>query len=177
MSLPKDLLAKRLKNELKECKRSLQHFITISDPNFEKFPVEIMVTIVNTPGPVWEGGKIRTKYTHKLKVIITDEYPFQTPIIRWRSKIFHPNIMLPGDGGYVCTRLLDDWNFNSTLISFFKGLESLLGSPNPDNPYESDSCTRAAEYFNKNDYSPPDITPQRVKPVIVSEEEDEGKTN
>ena len=137
-----------------------------------------MVTLVNTPGPIFDGDKIRTKYTHKLEVIVTDDYPFQTPIVRWRSKIFHPNIMIPDDGGYVCTRLLDDWSFGSNLLSFIKGIESLLANPNPDNPYESKGCTEAAEYFNKNKFVPPEINPQPRKPIIISDdtrESDEDK--
>jgi ubiquitin-protein ligase len=52
---------------------------------------------------------------------------------------------------------LDEWDFNSTLLTFFKGIESLLSNPNPANPYGTDSCTRAAEYFNKHPYKPPEI--------------------
>jgi len=170
LALPKDILITRIKNELLECKKHMKHRITLSDPELQKFPIEIMVTLVETPGPIMEEGKIKTLYTHNFKIIVTEEYPFQTPIVRWKTKIFHPNIMLPEDGGYVCTRLLDDWSFGSNLFTFIEGIESLIGSPNPGNPYESDSCTRAAEYFNKHQYSPPDVFPSRKKPLIITED-------
>ncbi|MCK4445336.1 MAG: hypothetical protein KAW09_12380, partial [Thermoplasmata archaeon] len=78
-----------------------------------------------------------------------------------------PNIMLPDDGGYVCTRLLDDWSFSSNLLMFIKGLETLLTSPNPGNPYGSDSCTRAAEFFNTHEYKPPVVVKRKNPPKIL----------
>lgn len=75
--------------------------------------------------------------------------------------------MPPEDGGYVCTKLIEGWTFRSNLVAFIKGIEILLANPNPDSPFETDTCTRAAEYFNKNSYSPSEI--KRKKPVILGE--------
>jgi len=163
--LPKDILIKRVRNELKECKRSFRH--KFSHSKIIDFPFEIKVKLIDAPGPIWRDGKLETKYEHELKIIITDSYPYQTPIVRWQSDIFHPNIMPPEDGGYVCTKLLDKWTFNSNLIAFIKGIEVLLSSPNPKSPFENDTCTRAAEYFNKHVYKP--VEKKRKKPVIIGE--------
>ena len=170
MPLPKDLLIKRIKNELRECRKNFRHHFIVADKEFKKFPIEITVTLVNTPGPIFNEGKVIHKYTHKLKIIITEDYPYQTPIVRWRSNIFHPNIMPPEEGGYVCTKLLEGWKFKSNLVAFIKGIETLLANPNPENPFETDTCTRAAEYFNKNPYNPPQKMDH--KPRIVGEEVD-----
>jgi ubiquitin-protein ligase len=173
LPLPRDLLVSRLKNEIRECRRSFKHYFSISDPDFREFPVTIMVTLVNTPGPVLKGDRVGTRYTHKLRITITEDYPFQTPIVRWRSKIFHPNIMPPSDGGYICTKLLDEWSFRSTLPAFIRGIESLLLNPNPDNPYDNDTCTKAAEYFNRHPYNPPlaDVPKEsHRKPVVIGDE-------
>ena len=75
--------------------------------------------------------------------------------------------MPPEDGGYVCTKLLDKWTFNSNLIAFIKGIEVLLASPNPKSPFENDTCTRAAEYFNKHVYKP--VEKKRKRPIIIGE--------
>jgi len=88
---------------------------------------------------------------------ITEEYPYEKPIVRWRTPIFHPNIMLPEDGGHVCTKLLDTWGFNSNLLAFIQGVESLLTNPNPLSPWGSKSCMAAAKYFNDTPYTPPTI--------------------
>ena len=103
---------------------------------------------------------------------ITDEYPYEKPIVRWRTPLFHPNIMLPEDGGHVCTKLLDDWGFSSNLLSFIQGLESLLMNPNPNSPWGSKSCLAAAEHFNENEYNPPTIvkTDQRGPKILPIEE-------
>ena len=148
-----------------ECSRTFKHTITVSDKKFEKFPVNILLNLVDSPGPCLNGGVVETTFAHTLKIIITEDYPYQTPIVRWQSAIFHPNIMDPKDGGYVCTKLLQGWNFSSNLVSFIKGLESLLANPNPDNPYVNEGCTRAAEYFNKHHYVPSEIYPQRRKSI------------
>lgn len=152
MSLPKDILIKRIKNELKDCKRSFRHRFILSDSMMKKFPVEFEVILVNTPGPVWKNGRVETKYTHKFKIILTENYPYQSPIVRWQSDIFHPNIMPPEEGGHVCTQLLEKWSFKSNLVAFIKGIEILLSKPNPRKPFGIDCCTRAAEYFNKHPY-------------------------
>ncbi|MFQ6127921.1 MAG: ubiquitin-conjugating enzyme E2 [Thermoplasmata archaeon] len=168
MGLPKDILRSRVVNEVLLCQRNLTHAISVSDPSLHSFPLEVNITLVKIPGPIWKDGGIKHRYTHKLTILITEEYPFEKPIVKWRSDIFHPNIMLPDDGGYVCTKLLDDWNFDSTLLTFVKGLEALLTNPNPTNPFGSDSCTRAAQYFNINGYNPPNVMESsKKKPRIL----------
>ncbi len=159
--LPKDLLIKRIKNELKECRKNCRHEFKYKREI--DFPFEIDVVLRDCPGPIWKNGKVETKYEHELKIIITDAYPYQKPIVRWKSDIFHPNIMPPEDGGYVCTKLLDKWTFNSTLSVFIKGIEVLLSNPNPKNPFENNECTKAAEHFNRNPYRP------KRKPIIIEE--------
>jgi len=160
-----DILIKRIKNELKECRKNFNHRFQHS--RNIKFPFKINVTFIDVPGPVWRNGKVETEFTHSFTIIITREYPFHTPIVRWRSEIFHPNIMPPEDGGYVCTKLIDKWTFNSNLVMFIKGIEVLLSSPNPENPFENDACTRAAEYFNKHPYNIKERKKRR--PVILGE--------
>ena len=152
--------------------RKLDHIIGIEDTDLNKFPVKIMVTLRDSPGPLVKNKKIDHKYTHQFKMLITEEYPYEKPVVIWESKIFHPNIQLPRDGGHVCTKLLDDWNFQSTLISFISGIEALLANPNPKSPWGTNSCTRAAQYFNKHSYDPPQIDGKKDKgPVIRKDEE------
>jgi len=153
--LPVNILRIRLKNEIEICRRELTHHISISDCTLTSFPILIHVTFMRVPGPSWEDGRFVHRHVHRMAVLITDEYPAEKPIVKWRTPIFHPNIMSPEDGGYVCTRLLECWDFNSTLLEFFKGIEWLLANPNPRNPFGSDTCTRAAAHFNRVGYTPP----------------------
>jgi ubiquitin-protein ligase len=138
--LPADLLQKRLRTEVDLCKRELAKYaFDVSDPTFCSFPVTIRVTMRGVPGPVWKDGRVTSASTHRFTMKITDEYPYHKPIVIWETPIFHPNIMTPEDGGFVCTKLLDEWSFNANLLLFIQGLETLLSNPNSDNAYISDS--------------------------------------
>jgi ubiquitin-conjugating enzyme E2 C len=167
MGLPPDILSARVRNELDICRRSLRHRFEPVAGEAGAFPLEIDVTLVKTPGPVMKEGKVAHAYEHRLKIIVTEEYPYEKPIVRWQSPIFHPNIMLARDGGYVCTKLLDDWSFSSNLSSFVKGLESLLMNPNPDNPYASESCMLASRHFCEHPYRPPVVVSEAPAPRVL----------
>ncbi|MDD2533068.1 MAG: ubiquitin-conjugating enzyme E2, partial [Candidatus Methanomethylophilaceae archaeon] len=111
------------------------------------FPIEIDVHVSNVIG--YEApGKMITD--HEFLIIITEEYGEKKPEVRWRSRIFHPNIMGPEDGGYICIKLLNEWSFGTTLLSFIKGVEYLISDPNPRSPFGTDTCMEAAEYFRNN---------------------------
>jgi ubiquitin-conjugating enzyme E2 C len=152
------------------CRRKLEHRFDLEDEEMKAFPVRIDVTLVRIPGPIMRDNKIHHIYTHKFTLEITDEYPYQKPIVRWQSPIFHPNIMNPEEGGYVCTKLLDVWSFDSNLLAFIKGLESLISNPNPASPYASARCMEAARYFYEHPYKPPEIvtTTRKLPKIIVS---------
>jgi ubiquitin-protein ligase len=167
MSLPPELLRTRLMNELALCRESVQHDIGCSDEDFSFMPVSLDVQLRDVPGPVLKDGVVVDSTEHRLKIIITENYPYEKPIVRWQTSIFHPNIMLPRDGGYVCTKLLDNWSFSSNLLSFIKGVESLLANPNPMNPYKTDSCMLASERFLSEPYQPKEPTVKRRLPRIV----------
>ncbi len=165
LPLPPDILATRLHNELEACSRYLGAVLTPDGP-LNKLPVSVDVKMNNVVGPSILGGRVVKRRNHRFSMVIDREYPFEKPRVRWRTPVFHPNIMMPEDGGFVCIKQLDGWTFNSTLLSFIKSMESLLTNPNPSNPFGTDSCTAAAEYFNCNriDHGP---TIVRSRPRIV----------
>lgn len=167
MPLPKEVLRERIRNEVQLCQRELKHHISVSDPSLSSFPIMVSVTMLRVPGPDWEDGKIVHRFVHRLSIIITEDYPMEKPIVKWQTPIFHPNIMPPEDGGYVCTKLLENWEFRSTLVSFIRGIESLLVNPNPANPFGNDRCTMAAAFFNRNKYHPPIVMDQADRRVRI----------
>lgn len=163
--LPEAVLRKRLQNEVAMVRRKTDHTVIVRDPTFTAFPVELEVLMKNVPGPVRRGDRVTNKYTHKVKVTITREYPYQKPIVEWRSEIFHPNIMEPFEGGYVCTKLLDKWTAQDNLHKFLVGLEGLLSNPNPGDPYGTCSCKEAALYFREHPFKPAPV-PRPVGPSV-----------
>jgi len=177
-SLPLDILRKRVKNEYDMATRKLPHIIAIEDPEIKEFPAVIVVTLMDTPGPIMRDGKIDHKFTHQFKMIVTKNYPYEKPIVLWQSEIFHPNLMLPEDGGSVCTKLLADWDFSNNLMGFIKGIEALLANPNPQSPWGTDTCTLAAQHFNAEEYDPPierkkDTSPKVIRPKVREEKKEE----
>jgi ubiquitin-protein ligase len=165
MPLPKDILISRLRNELAQCSRYLKTSLDTSNERLDHCPLEFDIELHNTPGPVWENGKVVTRYNHRFIIIVSANYPFEKPSVIWKTPLFHPNIMLPEDGGHVCTKLLSDWSFNSTILSFVKGIESLLMAPNGESPFGTSSCTEAAAYFNSSTKTLPIVTPTLPKVV------------
>jgi ubiquitin-conjugating enzyme E2 C len=172
MPLPTDILRIRIRNEIEMCQRELRHHIGVSDPTLASFPVMVNVTFLRVPGPDWEEGKVVHRFVHRMAVVVTEDYPMEKPIVKWQTPIFHPNIMAPEDGGYVCTKLLENWDFRSNLMTFIKGIESLLVNPNPKSPFGNDMCTRAAAYFNRHRYVPPAVMDQSDKRVRIVGEVD-----
>jgi ubiquitin-conjugating enzyme E2 C len=175
--LPTDILKRRVKQELTMCERKLDHQIEIKDNDVEDFPVTVRISMNHTPGPTLREKKVTHRYSHQFVMKITEEYPYEKPIVRWRTPIFHPNIMLPDDGGHVCTKLLDTWGFSSNLLAFIRGIESLLTNPNPYSPWGSKSCMAAAKYFSENEYTPPTIvkTDEKGPKILVEDNSEEDE--
>jgi ubiquitin-protein ligase len=146
-SMPRALLVERLRNEIERARATTRHIILVEDANFERFPASLSVTLRGAPGPVRRAGQVEQTETHRLVIQITQEYPYRKPIVQWMSDIFHPNIMKYAEGGFVCTKLLEDWSWESTLADFLRGLEVLLQKPNPHSPYATCTCREAAAYF------------------------------
>ena len=168
--LPESVLRKRVQNELAQVVRKTNHSLIVKDRSFSAWPAEIEIILKNIPGPVKRGDRVTSKYTHKLKITITREYPYQKPIVEWQSEIFHPNIMDPFDGGYVCTKLLDRWTAQDNLHRFLIGLETLLSNPNANDPYGTCSCKDAALYFREHGFRPgPRPEPPKPKVRIIGE--------
>lgn len=145
MSFPPEIILKRVRNELKQCMEYQGR--TVLPVLGDTLPIEIEFTMENVPA--YESrDKIVT--THKFSIFITGDYGMKKPEVRWRTHIFHPNIMDPDDGGLVCIKMLNEWDYGTTLLSFLKGIEVLLTTPNPEGPFGTDSCMDAAEFFSGN---------------------------
>lgn len=146
MGLVRPILVKRINNEIHDLNRYLG--LSISDiPEDAEFPIILSVSLRNSPAKTSETEVARE---HGFNLVLSEEYPFERPRARWKTDIFHPNIMMPGDGGFVCVKTLDNWSFGSNMTSFVMGVENLLADPNPMSPYGTDSCIRASKWYTEN---------------------------
>ncbi len=69
----------------------------------------------------------------KLDVTVPERYPFEPPVVNFRTKIYHPNI--DGDGR-ICIDILKvqpqgDWKPSRDLASVLTSLRLLMAEPNP----------------------------------------------
>ena len=146
MGLVRPVLIKRINNEILGLNGHLGIDIR-PVPENAGFPIEISVVLRNTPSKIYRD---ETANDHIFIIVVSEEYPYERPRAKWMTPIFHPNIMMPEDGGFVCVKTLDNWSFWSSLLSFVKGVEQLISDPNPMNPYGTESCMEAARWYIDN---------------------------
>jgi ubiquitin-conjugating enzyme E2 A len=89
--------------------------------------------------------KIKTqKGTFRLTLEFTEEYPNKAPVVKFKSRMFHPNIY--ADGGICLDILQNQWSPIYDVSAILTSIQSLLCDPNPNSPANSE----AARLYNEN---------------------------
>jgi ubiquitin-conjugating enzyme (huntingtin interacting protein 2) len=82
----------------------------------------LLGVIKGPPGSPYDGG------TYSLDIQIPPEYPFRPPIIKFATKVWHPNIS--SASGAICLDILRaNWAAAMTLRTVMISIQALLGSP------------------------------------------------
>src|SRR3972149_7760400 len=105
--LPEDLLRQRLIHELRSLLELSRHDVRLEEGALDPPPVRLWIGLKDAPGPVLRQGQVQVQQDHRLLVEVGRDYPYERPTVIWATDIFHPNIMVPSDGGFVCTGLLE----------------------------------------------------------------------
>ena len=102
------------------------------------------------PGTPYEGG------SYKVDIRIPGDYPFRPPIMKFDTKVWHPNVssqtvssfciphlrdtkLTDGQKGAICLDTLSSaWSPVLTIKSALLSLQSLLSTPEPKDPQDAE---------------------------------------
>ena len=120
---------------LRRIRSELSELATNDIPNINAKPIsddniKWSGSIIGPEGTPYTGG------IFNLDITLPSDYPYKPPIIKMKTKIYHPNI---NDEGTICLDILkDQWSPALTLTKVLLSISSLLAEPNPNDPLAPD---------------------------------------
>ncbi|CAE7070982.1 unnamed protein product [Rhizoctonia solani] len=121
---PTGMTLKRIQKEIKDLQSEDMGGITLAPSDHSLF--EWNGTLPGPEGSVYEGGEFHVEIT------LPSDYPFHSPRLRFKTKIYHMNI---NDQGGICLDILKTtWSPALSLYKVMLSLSSLLTDPNPSDP-------------------------------------------
>ncbi|ORY73827.1 ubiquitin-conjugating enzyme/RWD-like protein [Leucosporidium creatinivorum] len=122
---------KRLAREVADCQKdSSKSGITIRlvhPDSLDKF----VGTFPGPQGTPYEGG------TYEIEIEAPEGYPFQPLKMRFITKVYHPNVS--SQSGFICLDILKtSWSPVFTLRTCLVSLQSLLSTPEPNDPQDAE---------------------------------------
>jgi len=100
----------------------------------------------------WEGG------VFKLSMEFSEEYPNKPPVVKFVTKIYHPNVY--NDGSICLDVLQNQWSSIYDISAILTSIQSLLCDPNPNSPANSEAAKLYVE--DRKEYH------RRVRDVVES---------
>ena len=130
--MPDPIALKRIKKELAEIKKNppLDMSLGPTDDNNVYHWEGIMSGPEKSP---YAGG------IFKFSIDFPEDYPMHPPLIRFITKMYHPNI--DPRSGTICVDLLSTkWSSVYDISKVILSITSLLNDPNPKSPLNPDSA-------------------------------------
>jgi len=97
----------------------------------------IKATIIGPKNSPFYGG------FYKLAINFTENYPASAPLVKFETKIFHPNVY---DDGKICIAIINNWKSDYSIVHILSAIYILL-----ENPYEGSPANEEAGTMIKND--------------------------
>lgn len=85
-----------------------------------------------------------------------EEYPTKPPVVKFVSKMFHPNVY--ADGALCLDILNNRWSPTYDVAAILTSIQSLLHDPNPDSPANGVAAQLYSE--NRREYT------RRVREIV-----------
>ncbi|KAK7435485.1 Ubiquitin-conjugating enzyme E2 1 [Stygiomarasmius scandens] len=124
-----DARLRRVNKEILDCKNDKTSNISLE--LIDDSPFHLKGSFPGPEGTPYEGGNFEVDIT------IPDAYPFQPVKMKFITKVYHPNIS--SASGAICLDILKDaWSPVLTLKSTLISLQSLLCSPEPNDPQDAE---------------------------------------
>jgi ubiquitin-protein ligase len=138
---------KRINAEMRKCSKSDRYqFTQVSDCEFSiKFATQNKESIYNNQD---HTIIFKTTYGNGEDCY---QYPKDRPLVRFASKIWHPNIGY--NDGTICIDILNDsdkWTPLQSFDSIFTSIIILLDNPNLDSPQELEACNDFKKFIDSN---------------------------
>ncbi|KOS22382.1 Ubiquitin-conjugating enzyme E2 14 [Escovopsis weberi] len=89
------------------------------------------VTLAAPPASAFSPGRFG------LLLTLPTDYPFKPPVVKFVTRIYHPNVTNDPLGN-ICLGLLkpENWKPSTKIVSVLEAVRNLLAEPQPDDPLE-----------------------------------------
>ncbi|KAF3396221.1 Ubiquitin-conjugating enzyme E2 1 [Penicillium rolfsii] len=122
---------RRIAKELADIHADAHSQITAEPIGGQDDVTHLRGTFPGPPDTPYEGG------TYKVDIKIPTDYPFRPPLMKFETKVWHPNVS--SQTGAICLDTLSSaWSPVLTIKSALISLQSLLSTPEPKDPQDAE---------------------------------------
>lgn len=122
---------RRILKELSDIQQDKDNSGVLATPVDSSNLTHLKGTFPGPPDTPYAGG------TYTVDIQIPDMYPFKSPVMKFDTKMWHPNIS--SQTGAICLDILGSgWSPVGTIKTALLSLRMLLEAPNPKDPQDAE---------------------------------------